>query len=223
MALLTLAAFSAAAGVLILAVLKATSRQTALRAARRKVRAHLLAIRLFDDDPRLILRSQGRLAVWTARYMALLLPAFLAVGIPLYFAWDGMDGLWGRTPLEPGATTMVTAGVRDSGAEVRLDVPGWLRVESPAVHAEAEHEVSWRVRVIGAGSGEVTVSSGSEHAALRVEARPGWRYLPERAKTSGGPILWVETRYPHHEWWLWFLAISTVSALVLRRRMRVTL
>src|ERR1019366_6774081 len=97
MALLTLAAFSAISGVLILLAFKAISNRRALPGARRrKARAHLLAIRLFADDPRLILRSQGRLFAWTARYVALLLPAFFVVAIPLYFAWDRMDAIWGH-------------------------------------------------------------------------------------------------------------------------------
>src|ERR1017187_280099 len=102
MALLTLAAFSAVAGGLILWAFKATSNQRALKAARRRLRAHLLAMRLFADDPVVILRSQARLLAWNGRYMALLLPPFLAIAIPMFFAWDYLDAVWGRAPLAPG-------------------------------------------------------------------------------------------------------------------------
>src|ERR1017187_10152133 len=113
MALLTMAAFSATAGVLILLVFKAISNRRGLQAARRKLRAHLLAIRLFADDPAVILRSQGRLLVWTLRYMALLAPAFLVIAIPLFLAWDHLDALWGRAPLEPGETVILIEPPRD--------------------------------------------------------------------------------------------------------------
>lgn len=232
MALLTLAAFSAVAGVLILLVFKAISNQRALQATRRKLRAHLLAIRLFADDPAVILRSQGRLLMGTLRYMALLVPAFLAIAIPLFIAWDHLDAVWGRAPLAPGKTVILTARLSDTGAGPRLVAPDWLSVESPPVHVDAEREVSWRLRVSRAGSGEVGVIAGAERASKRIEARPGMHYLPDREKAAGGPILWLEMRYPHADltvlgvsasWPVWFLVISTVTALAFRTRLRVTL
>ncbi|MGA2194329.1 MAG: hypothetical protein ABSH40_03590 [Bryobacteraceae bacterium] len=232
MALLTLAAFSAAAGVLILVVFKAISNQRALEAARRKLRAHLLAIRLFADDPVVILRSQGRLLVWTLRYMALLAPAFLVIAIPLFLAWDRLDAVWGHAPLAPGETVILTARLSDSAALPRLVAPDWLPVESPPVSADAGHEVSWRLRVSRAGAGEVGVIAGTERASRRIEARPGLHYLPDRETAAGGPILWLEMRYPRSEltvlgvsasWPVWFFLISTFTALAFRHRLRVTL
>lgn len=232
MALVTLAAWSAAAGVLILLVFKAISNQRALKSARRKLRAHLLAIRLFADDPVVILRSQGRLLVWTLRYMALLVPAFLAIAIPLFLAWDRLDAVWGRAPLAPGESVILTARLSDNAAGLRLVVPDWLSVESPPVLVDAEHEVSWRLRVGRAGSGEVGVIAGTERASKRIEARPGLHYLAEREKAAGGPILWIAMRYPRSDltvlgvsasWPVWFCVISAVSALAFRNRLRVTL
>ena len=225
MPLLTLAAFSTVAGVLILWAFKATSNQRALKATRRRVRAHLLAMRLFADDPVVILRSQARLLAWNARYMALLLPPFLVVAIPLFFVWDHLDAVWGRAPLAPGDTTIVTARLRGNVSRAQLVAPAWLAMESPPVRVLAEHEVSWRVRVRQAGSGDVTVRVGTERGGKRIEARPGLHYLGERTAMAGGPIEWAEVRYPRADsnWVVWFCLISTVSALALRRRLRVTL
>jgi len=230
MAFLTLAVFSAAAGVLILWIFKICTNQRALKRARGRVRAYLLAVRLFADDPVAILRAQGRLLAWNGRYLALLLPPFLVVAIPLFLAWDRLDAVWGRAPLAPGDAVVVTARLRPDAPEAQLAVPGWLAVETPAVHLPAEHEVSWRVRVREAGSGEVTVRAGEERAEKRVEARPGMHYLPDRTDAAGA-IEWVELRYPHRNvsvlgvsfnWVVWFCAISTLTALSLRRTMRVT-
>lgn len=231
MAFLTLAAFSAVAGVLILWAFKATSNQRALKATRRRVRAHLLAMRLFGDDPVMILRSQGRLLAWNLRYMALLLPPFLVVAIPLFFAWDYLDAMWGHAPLAPGQSTIITARLRGSTSGAQLMAPEWLAVESPAVQAPAEHEVSWRVRVKQAGAGNVIVRAGGESAVRRIVARPGLHYLPERIRESGG-IEWVEVQYPRADpgllgfstnWVVWFCVISTVTALALRSKLHVTL
>jgi hypothetical protein len=230
MAFLTLAVFSAAAGVLILWAFKACSNQGALQRARRRVRAHLLGVRLFADDPVAILRSQARLLAWNGRYLALLLPPFLVVAIPLFLAWGHMDAVWGRAPLAPGDTVVVTARLRPDSPDAQLSVPGWLAVEMPPVHVPADHEVSWRVRVLQARSGPLSVRTGEQRAEKRVEARPGLHYLPGRTKEAGA-IEWVELRYPHRNvsvlgvslnWAVWFCAISTLTALSLRRTFRVT-
>ena len=230
MAFLTLAVFSAAAGVLILWIFKVCSNQRALKRARGRVRAHLLAIRLFADDPVVILRAQGRLLAWNGRYLALLLPPFLVVAIPLFLMWDRLDAVWGRAPLAPGDAVVVTARLRPDAPDAQLAAPGWLAVETAAVHVPAEHEVSWRVRVRQSGSGQLSVRAGEDRAEKRVEARPGMHYLPDRTKAAGA-IEWVELRYPHRNvsvlgvsfnWVVWFCAISTLTALALRRTFRVT-
>ena len=224
MPLLTLVVFSAVGGVFILWIFKLTSNQRALKATRRRVRAYLLAMRLFGDDPVVILHSQGKLLWWNLRYMALLVPPFLVMAVPLYFAWDSLDALWGRAPLSPGETTVITAGLRGDVSGVRLLVPDWLAVESPAVHVTPNREVSWRVRVLRPGSGELTVRAGDENASRRIEARPGMHYLGERTKVNGN-VAWLEVRYPpaSFNWVIWFCVISTVAALAVRSRLRVTL
>lgn len=231
MAFATLFAFSAASGILILWIFKLTSNQRALKATRRRVMSHLLAMRLFAAEPSVVLRSQLRLLAWNARYLALLLPPFLGVAIPLYFAWDSMDALWGRASFAPGDTAIVTAKFRGSPPPAQLIAPAWLDVETPPVRILAENAVAWRVRVRQADSGEISVRAGSEIANKRIEARPGLHYRAERA-AARGPIEWIEVRYPRARvgvlgvdasWVVWFCAISTLAALALRGRMRVTL
>jgi hypothetical protein len=232
MALATLAAFSVVAGAAIAWIFKVASSRLALRLARRRMRAHLLAMRLFGGDPVVVLGSQGRLLAWSARYMALLLPPFLLVAVPLFFAWDPMDAVWGRAPLAPGDTAVVTARLRGDVLGAQLIVPAFLVVESPPVRVPDEREVSWRVRVRQAGSGEAMVRVGTGRAGKWIEARPGLHYLAERTATAGSPIEWVEVRYPRAfpslagvsaDWVVWFWLISAVTALALRRRPRIAM
>ncbi|HEX8985767.1 MAG TPA: hypothetical protein VF767_10055 [Bryobacteraceae bacterium] len=231
MAILTLAIFGAAAGLAILWVFKALSNQHALKATRRQLRAHLLAIRLFGDDPAMVLRSQGKLLAWNARYVALLMPSFIVVAIALFFAWDYLDALWGRVPLAPGQSVVVTARLRGEPKPLTLIAPAWLRLESPAVRGLADREVSWRVRVREAGAGEIAICAAADCARTWVEARPGMHYLRERTRPASRAIEWVEVPYPPGDlrlagvsanWVVWFCIVSTLSALVFRGRLRVT-
>ncbi len=231
MAMLTLALFSAVAGVGILWVFKATSNQRALKATRRQLRAHLLAIRLFGDDPVVVLRSQGKLLAWNVRYVGLLMPPFLVVAIGLFFTWDYLEAWWGRIPLAPGQTAILTARFREQKTDISLVAPAWLAVESPPVRALSKGEVSWRVRVREAAAGEISICAAGDCARAWVEARPGLHFLPERTRLPNGPFEWVDVPYPRGDvslagfaanWVVWFCIISMVSALVVRGRLRVT-
>ena len=231
MALLTLAAFSAVAGILILVAYKFCSSGRAIRTARGRARAYMLAPRLFADDPVVIGKSLARLLVWNARCLALMVPAFVVVAVPLFLSWDYLEAVWGRTPLTQGETAVVTARMRPDAADPQLLAPEWLRVETPAVNVHGQGEVSWRVRVLRAGSGPVTVRAGEATASRWIEATPGLHYLPERSRMTGGPIEWIELQYPRTNlnllgvswsWAVWFCVFSTAAALALRRKLRVT-
>lgn len=222
---------SVLAGPIILWIFKFTSNQRALHATRRRVISHLLAMRLFPDDPRMIVRSQGRLLAWNARYLALLFPPFLAIAVPMWFAWSYLDALWGHAPFTAGESTVITAHIARGGSEATLSAPPWIAIESPAVHAVADGEVSWRVRVRERGAGDITIHAGTVNVARRIDATPGLHYLPDRTKAQA-PVEWLEIRYPRARiqlagiaagWAVWFFAISTLSALALRRTLRVTI
>jgi hypothetical protein len=160
------------------------------------------------------------------------MPSFLAVAIAMFFAWDHLDAVWGRVPLAPGQTAVVTARLRGEAGRAVLVPPAWLAVDSPAVHALANHEVSWRVRVREAGAGELRLcAAAGDCAAMWVEARPGMHYLRGRRRAGIGAFEWIEVPYPRGDvklagvtasWVVWFCAISMLSALAFRSRLRVT-
>lgn len=227
MAITTLAIFSAVAGLVILWVFKKLSNQQALKTARRRIRAHLLAIRLFGNDPVMVLRSQARLFTSNMRYIALLLPSFLVVAVALFFAWDYLEALWGRLPLSPGQAVVVTARLRGEPAALTLTAPSWLAVESPAVRVPAEHEVSWRMRVREAAAGEISICAAGDCVTQWVEARPGMHYLRNRTRAASRAFEWVEVPYAPGDvalagvsmsWAVWFCLISMLTALIFRSR-----
>src|SRR5262245_1883410 len=57
------------AAVLALAIYKVSSNQTAIRHAKSRIVAHLLELRLFRDDFRVMLGAQGRVFANIGRYL----------------------------------------------------------------------------------------------------------------------------------------------------------
>jgi len=235
-ALATLIPISILAGIGILLVFRYTSNTAAVRRAKGVAQAHLLEFRLFMDDPVLVLRAQRDLIVANLRFMKLMLRPFLWMLIPMGLLLAVLEGFYGHAPLRVGDAAIITARVNRADAPLSLRAPAELAVETPPVHVLADGQVSWRIRPWRAATTELQILDDSQAISMRVSSGTGIHFLSERrgsvwslllypteAPLSGNEIAWIEIRYPpatvlHLHWLIWFLAISAITALALRRR-----
>jgi len=72
-------------GVFALFVFKHISPQRAIRAAKERVKAHLIEIRIYQDDLRLVARAIGKVLACNLRYLGLNLLPFVPLSIPFAF------------------------------------------------------------------------------------------------------------------------------------------
>src|SRR5438105_14265410 len=70
-------------GLLMVVLFRYTSDQKAIRVAKDQLKAHLLAVRLFQDQLPVVLSSYGRIVKGTGRYLQLAFKPLLLVIIPL--------------------------------------------------------------------------------------------------------------------------------------------
>lgn len=244
----SLAAIAVAAAFAMLWAFKRFSDQSRIQVAKRKIRAHLLAFRLFADEPAMIFKSQGQLLVWNFRYLALMLRPTAITIIPLAFLLFHLDAVYGRRPLNAGESTVVTAQVSDAAAMRigSLTLEGRdLAVETPALRFPEEHRVCWRVRAAKNESGTVRLTMPGVSVIKSVQAGPSAVYLSERrvssliawlcypgeARLPDAAVTSIEVEYPSAElgvfgfgvhWLVWFCVVSLVAMLGFRRRLRVT-
>jgi hypothetical protein len=126
-----------------------------------------------------------------------------------------------------------------------LRAPEGIAVESPAIRAEESQQISWRIRAEHPVSGQLQFIFPDQtlEKSIRVGAAP--QYVSERRVSSlldliwypgesrlpSGPTDWIEIRYPSASvhalgmdlhWLIWLLAVSMVSALVFKRRLKVS-
>jgi hypothetical protein len=240
---------SVAVGVALLWVFRRTSDQEAIRRTKKRLQAHLLEIRLYGDDPAIVWQALKNVLAANARYFLLMLRPAAVVTLPMIVLLVSLDGCYGRRPLKPGEATIVTVQLepkRASSDLLRLEAPEGVDVESPGVRALAADQVSWRIRAVRPVSGElrllcepvsltksIVVASERRFVSTRRVRRlsalvfhPGERPLP------GDQVEWIEVDYPtapvrmfgiEAHWLVWFLLISLLSALLMKRRFRVTL
>lgn len=244
-----LIAVSVAFGVLALLVFRRFSRPERVRDARRSIWAHLYELRLFTDEPALVWKAQLALLRDNLRYAVSMLLPVLVLAVPGFVLFQQLDAIFGHAPLPAGTAAVVTARLRQpidvNVASPKLDSPDGIAVETPGVRVPADREISWRVRPLRAGAGELRLELRDGVVAKHIQAGIGLRYLSERrvrswtdflwqpteTRLSSPDVDWIEVRYPRAtirwlgwnvSWVVWFLLLSGITVLALRRRFGVT-
>jgi hypothetical protein len=166
---------SAVAGIVLLAGMRLSSNPPAVREAKQKVQAHLLAIRLYRHELLTVWRSLGALLVALARYLAHMLRPFVVLLVPFALLFAHMDARYASRSLEPGERTIVKA-VAAAGTpdQWQLQVPPGLVLDSDAVRLPSRREIDWRVRAEAPGSYSVTLVAGDQRVqkSLQVDGSP---------------------------------------------------
>ena len=244
----SLTAIAVAAALAMLWAFKQCSDQARIQVAKRKIRAHLLAFRLFADEPAQIFKSQWQLLVWNFRYLALMLRPTAVTIVPLALLLFHLDAMYGRRPLNANESATVTVQFSD-GSEPRMDslsLQGHgIAVETPPLRFPEERRVCWRVRAAKNESGTIqlslpgisvmkSVQAGSPAVYLserRVASLLAWLCYPGEARLSDGSVSSIAVEYPPAEicvygygvhWLIWFCMVSLLAMLLFRRRLRVT-
>src|SRR3954465_2247367 len=134
-------------GLVMVIVFGYTSDQKAIRIAKDRLKAHLLALRLFQDQIHVVLRSYGRIVLATGHYLRLAFKPLLFVIVPMTFLIVQLDRYLGSVPLSAGQTFLLKARMDNPDVlnQTSLQLPGGLIATAPPVHVPAENEVAWRL------------------------------------------------------------------------------
>ncbi len=219
------------------------SDQGRVRTARRQILASLYEMRLFVDEPAVVLRAQGRLLGSNLRYLGLMVRPLLLVSVPIFLLMNALDLVYGYRPLNPGEAAVVTASVLPSvdlrTAEPSIEATPGITVETPVVRVPGEHRFFWRIRPTCAGAGilqvrlngsvfEKSVRSGAGPALLstaRVRSLLAWAFNPFERRLPPGAVERIEIAYPSAgltafgitlNWMIWFLLAAAATAVWLR-------
>jgi len=151
--------------------------RAAVRAAGKRLQADLMEMRLYSGEPALMWAAQKALVRDNVRWLALMLPPALVLGLPLAWLFVQFDGIYGRNPLPVGGVAVVTVQLKralePADAAATLQAPPGIAVESPPVRIIARRQISWRIRALRPVRGE-----------LRFVMQPA------------GDVAWVKVDYP---------------------------
>ena len=230
-------------GLLMVVVFGYASDQKAIHVTKDHLKAHLLALRLFQDQLPVVVRSYGRIFQSTGRYLRLAFTPLLFVIVPLTFLIVQADRYLGFSPLASGQSFLIEARVADASTlnNASLELPDGLSTTAPAVHIPAENEIAWRVMAGRTGDYVINIHAGDQIFSKHVVVGSGlarlsavrlqgefWKRLfvsSEAAIPANDHVESIEVQYQPRdiafagfEWnWIWlFFVLSLVAGFVFK-------
>jgi len=229
---------SAIIGLLMVVVFGYTSDQEAIHKVKDQIKAHLLAVRLYEDQLPVVMASYGRILSGTGRYLKLAFKPLLYVILPLVLLIAQLDRYLGFVPLSTGQSFLLKVHARNSGSldDIALQLPPGLAMTAPAVHVPSDNEVAWRLVAEKDGNYDFSIAAAGQVFSKQAIVSPVvarvspvrlrgrfWERIfvsGEPALPDNGPIQSIEVSYPartiHFAWldwnWIWlFFVLSMVA------------
>lgn len=200
-----LIAASAVFGVLALIAFKHISYQRGIKAAKNRIKGHLIEIRIYQDDLGIVSRAIGKVLGRNLQYLGLNLAPFLPLSIPFLFLISQLvvRYAFGPLPVEsaearplPGRGTMIEVALEPAQAEriggLEIVYPAGVRALSPLVRVRSEGRAFQEVVATEAGVHEIAfVLPGGERQVKRLAAGTSERAMqPERVRGFFSSLLW---------------------------------
>lgn len=203
----------------------------------KRLLARFLELRLFMDDPVLILRSQRDLITENIRILRAIGPPALLFLLPAIPAMLLLHSCFARAPLPLGAAAVVTVQFKDARparlSSVLLSAPPEIRVDTAPVRILSQGQVSWRISPIAATDAQLTIKDSAGSIGKSITTGSAIHLLSARREGSlagfllhsgelpfnNTPVAWIEIDYPHAvilgtSWIVWFFGFSFAGALL---------
>lgn len=245
-----IAFISVLTGVVMLAVYRYASNQRAIRRAKDRVRAHLLELRLYRDDVRVLLRAQRDILLANLAYLGQSLRPLAVMIIPLALTLVQLNAHYGYRPLRPGESAIIAvrlAATADPNADApHLIAPRGLTVETPPLRITSLREVDWRIGARRPGRYVLTLVLGDQRFGKQVVVantparvspdrvasglwavamNPGEKPLPHACAVRSIAVQYQPAPLPffrwHLHWLVAFLILSIALGLALKGLFRV--
>lgn len=157
-------------GLLMLFIFRAASNQEGILKAKNRIKAHLLELRLYKDSLSQQMKSQGRILTANGRYIGYAFKPMLIMIVPIMLILIQLNLWFGSMPLRTGESALVkikfAEGTDPLKADMSLEAPAGIAVETPPLRIEEEREIDWRVRARADGIHPLVFRSGGETFTL---------------------------------------------------------
>ena len=162
-------------GMLMLTIFRLTSNQEGIKKAKNKIKAHILELRLFQDNLGISLRSQGKILTTNLKYLSHTAKPMLIMIVPLVLILIQLNFRFGYLPFQPGQQALVKVilnpDIPASETHVELtSLSEGITVETPGLRIDEEREIDWRIRIAKKGRHEIAIESSDYKVIKRIVA-----------------------------------------------------
>jgi hypothetical protein len=220
--------------VIALLAIKHTTDQAKLERSRDAMSAAIYEMRLFLDSPRRVLAAQVRFFFASMAYTARTLPALAIMSLPLGLGYRHLELRYSYAPVKDSALVAVEGDTLD---DVTIEAGG--RIVGPIAHdgtayfridLDRADTITLRVHAGGATYEKLLVADpkADRISAERAAGIEALFALGAEPSLEDGPIDRIRIVHPELEqtvlfmpWWITWLVLSTVMALLLKNPLRV--
>jgi len=238
-------------GLLMLLIFRLTSNQAGIKNVKDKIKAHLLELRLFNDNLNVSLKAQSQILRYNLRYIGYSFKPLLVMIIPLILTLVQLNVWFGYEPILPGESAILKVKLEETAKLLELpatvEPPVGIMVETPALRVEDEKEIDWRIRADSRGVHELNLKIGGQTSmkSIAVGVGPLDRISPimvkrgllrevlypgEKPLPSSGLVKSIEISYSPKRmnlfglrvhWLIAYFALSIIIGFALKRPFKV--
>ena len=178
LALLDISLWGVLCGVLALWIYRLVSNQEGIARAKDRIKMHLIEVRLWRDDPRVVAGAFGRILMRNGQYVGFSLVPMVVLAAPFMIVMFHLVAHFAFEPLPVGQTTLLQVQLDPAtGAralDVELSLGDGVSLDAPPVRT-ADGRVVWRLRADAPGTHTVTLAHGAHRITkqILVAAEPG--------------------------------------------------
>jgi hypothetical protein len=196
---------SAVFGVLALVAFKHLSAQKRIKAAKDKVKAHLIEIRIYQDDLAIVGRAIGKVLLRNLQYLGLNFAPFVPLSIPFVLVIAQLAVRYGFEPVKvraldeqilPGQGAMIEVELSSERASevagLRIELPPGVRPLSPLVRMTGEGRAYQEIVATTPVSGEIDIvlADGTRVSKALAAGIASGPLQPERGCGFFSALLW---------------------------------
>ena len=202
-------------GVLALLVFKQISWQAGIKAAKDRIKGHMIEIRIYQDDLVVVASAVGKVVLQNVKYLGLNFGPLLPLAIPFAFVSAQFVVRYAYAPLPitaPDAKLLAGQGTlleidlaperANEVRDLKVTLPPGLKAVSPLVRVPSRGQAFQEFVAVAPGRHEIVLEIGGEHETKLVfagpEAAPRW--MQPRRVSNGN---WFKLTDPDHWPVLW--------------------
>ncbi len=176
--------------LIVIPLFKYTSNQEGIKEIKDRIIGHILEIRLFRDDVRVIFSAQKNILKYNMIYIGHMLKPLVFMIVPVMIIIIQTEARFGYRPLKVGESAIVE--VKEASAhhsDVELLAPKGIKIETTPLRIKDSdgEEIYWRIRAVKEGEFAIRFKSDDSETAESIIVGSDIRRFPQ-ALVKGGIV-----------------------------------